>query len=362
MTRRRKRPTVGWERFSWLLAGVWIVFLVFPLSGVLSAERPLGLKVVGMALIAVFALAYLVAFFRLVIWAVMPTQVGWRLTGLAVLAATTVGVVSIAGAGGLGLLPFMVAYASFLLSPGWRIGVFGLVGVVVLTTAGALREWEMALILLPISLAIMVSAMVTSHMIQRDIGREALEKESVVVAERDRIARDVHDLLGHSLTVINLKTQLATKLVDSDPQRAKDELRAIAEITSEALAGVRATVHDRRSGGFPQAVDDAALALADAEVSVEIVGDPHQVSGPVALPLTWLMREASTNILRHALASQCRITVDAGHVVIEDDGAGLGGHREGNGIRGMRERLALVGGTLHTGRSEWGGTRLEARW
>lgn len=353
---------VDWERFSWLLAGVWIVFLVFPVSGVLGTDRPIGLKVLGLGLIAGFGAVYLLTFFRLPIWPVRPTQLPLRLAGLGGLLAAAIGVVAIVGPNGLGLAPFMVAYASFLLPPPWRLGVFAAVLAVVVTWSVALGELEMPLVLVPISLAIMVSAMVTSRLIQRDVGREALEKETAVVAERDRIARDVHDLLGHSLTVINLKTQLAARLLDSDPHRAKQELEAITAITQEALAGVRATVHDRRSGGFPQAVDDAVSALGDGEVSVQVSGDPHLVTGRVVLPLAWLVREAATNILRHASASRCRVAIEPGRVVVEDDGVGLGGRREGTGLSGMRERLALVGGTLHTGRSVWGGTRLEARW
>lgn len=186
------------------------------------------------------------------------------------------------------------------------------------------------------------------------------------IAERERIARDLHDLLGHSLSIIALKSELAHRLVVDDPTRAKAELDDVQQVAREALAEVRVAVRGYRVGsgaGLRLEVDNAERALQAAGVTLACDTDPVVIAplldaareGALALAL----REAITNVVRHARATRCEITFfDDGReygVAISDDGRG-GQGRPGHGITGMRTRVESLGGTF--AHSEAHGTKL----
>jgi len=170
------------------------------------------------------------------------------------------------------------------------------------------------------------------------------------VAERERIARDLHDVLGHTLSVITLKSELAGKLIDRDPQRAGKEIREVEEISRQALSDVRDAIRGYRSKGLLAEMAQAKSTLETAGVTVRC-----DASNIVKLPamqegvLTMAVREAVTNVVRHAQARNCSLRLEeqngACRLEIEDDGRG-GFQNEGNGLRGMRERVEMLGGTL----------------
>jgi two-component system, NarL family, sensor histidine kinase DesK len=170
------------------------------------------------------------------------------------------------------------------------------------------------------------------------------------VAERERIARDLHDVLGHTLSVITLKSELAGKLIDSDPQRAGKEIREVEEISRQALSDVRDAIRGYRSKGLVAELAQAKSTLETAGVAVRC-----DASTTMKLPalqesvLSMAVREAVTNVVRHAQAHTCTLRLEqrngSCHLEIEDDGRG-GFQTEGNGLRGMRERVEMLGGTL----------------
>jgi len=180
------------------------------------------------------------------------------------------------------------------------------------------------------------------------------------VAERERIARDLHDVLGHTLSVITLKSELAGKLIDRDPQRAGKEIREVEQISRQALSDVRDAIRGYRSQGL-------AAELAQAKTTLETAGLTVQCDAAttVKLPavqesvLSLAVREAVTNVVRHAQARTCRMRLEQQNgscrLEIHDDGLG-GSNSEGNGLRGMRERVEMLGGTLS--RSSDAGTTL----
>ncbi len=180
------------------------------------------------------------------------------------------------------------------------------------------------------------------------------------VAERERIARDLHDVLGHTLSVITLKSELAGKLIDRDPQRAGKEIREVEQISRQALSDVRDAIRGYRSQGL-------AAELAQAKTTLETAGLTVQCDAAttVKLPavqesvLSLAVREAVTNVVRHAQARTCRMRLEQQNgscrLEIHDDGLG-GSNGEGNGLRGMRERVEMLGGTLS--RSSDAGTTL----
>jgi two-component system, NarL family, sensor histidine kinase DesK len=180
------------------------------------------------------------------------------------------------------------------------------------------------------------------------------------VAERERIARDLHDVLGHTLSVITLKSELAGKLIDRDPQRAGKEIREVEEISRQALTDVRDAIRGYRAKGL-------AAELAQAKATLETAGLTVQCDAAttVKIPamqesvLSLAVREAVTNVVRHAQARSCRMRLDQQNgscrLEIHDDGLG-GPSAEGNGLRGMRERVEMLGGTLE--RANKSGTTL----
>jgi two-component system, NarL family, sensor histidine kinase DesK len=180
------------------------------------------------------------------------------------------------------------------------------------------------------------------------------------VAERERIARDLHDVLGHTLSVITLKSELAGKLIDRDPTGAGKEMREVEEISRQALSDVRDAIRGYRSRGLV-----AELALAKSTLETAGLTVQCDAATTVKLPavqesvLSLAVREAVTNVVRHAQARTCRMRLEQQNgscrLEIQDDGLGSS-NGEGNGLRGMRERVEMLGGTLH--RSTEAGTTL----
>jgi two-component system sensor histidine kinase DesK len=178
-------------------------------------------------------------------------------------------------------------------------------------------------------------------------------------AERERIARDMHDVLGHSLSLIVLKSELAGRLLDSQPSRAALEIAEIETAARQALAEVRKTITGYRSEGFASELTRAAEVLKTAGVRLKKPAKAPYLTPRHEATLSLVLREAVTNIVRHADASECSIEVfseqDRTQLVIADDGRG-NIRQEGNGLRGMRERVQELGGILSLESSR--GTRL----
>lgn len=182
-------------------------------------------------------------------------------------------------------------------------------------------------------------------------------------AERERIGRDLHDLLGHTLSLITLKMELSRKLFERDPQRSQRELAEAEQIAREALAQVRSAVT-----GFRAA--DLAAELASAHLLLESSRVHLRYSPPPAMPawieagLSMVLREAATNIARHAQANEALITInvspEAVLMDVMDDGRG-GVSANGNGLAGMRERVLALGGELQIDSPKGQGTRLKVR-
>ncbi|MFI6094623.1 sensor histidine kinase [Lentzea sp. NPDC051213] len=187
---------------------------------------------------------------------------------------------------------------------------------------------------------------------QARAGREA-RAELAVSEERLRFARDVHDLLGHRLTVIALKAELAGRLADTDPARSASEAFEAQRLASSALEEVRDAVHGYRAVDLPEQLEAVRSVLQEAGIRCSITDVP--VHGENATQLALALREACTNVLRHSTATWCMIDLveQDGEIrmTVTNDGAGKPFH-EGNGIRGMSERLAVAGGRVSADHSD----------
>lgn len=188
------------------------------------------------------------------------------------------------------------------------------------------------------------------------------------VAERERIARDLHDVLGHTLSLVVVKAQLAARLADRDAARAAGEMRDVERVARAALAEVRETIR----GYHPRLADEVARAgvlLDTAGVRADLALEDAArlgLDGAREEALALALREAVTNVVRHADARHCttRLSAVDGAVVlvVEDDGRGMLGAPEGGGLRGMRDRVEVLGGgVLHVPRAGGRGRRVEVR-
>lgn len=168
-------------------------------------------------------------------------------------------------------------------------------------------------------------------------------------AERERIARDLHDVLGRTLTLIALKSDLAARLAGSDPHAAEREIREVADAARGGLAEVRATVAGMNHAGLGREVEASRAALSTAGITCKTTGEGLVIPAANGAVLAMALREAVTNVIRHAAATHCDILLErdesAVRLTVSDNGQG-GDFHEGSGLRGMRARLSASGGRL----------------
>lgn len=352
--------TGPWQRWGWLMAVVWMVFLVYPVLALLQSRAAVGWVALGWVALVCFAVVYVVGF-------VAGMRAEWGAPGRLVRAlfwaqiACAIATIPAIDTRALSFLPYLMSYASYGLRGIWHWattlgGIAIAVGVIVVTGRFAEHFQILAIVLL-----IAVVNTVNSWLIGRSVDADRVRVQLATSEERTSIARDVHDLLGHTLTAVKLKAELAERLVDADPERAKAELAEIVHLTGEAITGVRSTVTGLRGAALGEQVRASAAALRSAGVDVEVTGDSAALSPAQSLPAGWIVREATTNVLRHAGAGRVRIVMAPGEVVVEDDGRGVHGEA-GNGMRGMRERAAAAGAVLAVDEVPGGGTRVSVTW
>lgn len=181
------------------------------------------------------------------------------------------------------------------------------------------------------------------------------------LAERERIGRDLHDLLGHTLSLITLKLELSRKLFDRDTEAARREMEEAENVARHALAEVRSAVSGIRATDLAAELASARLLLESSRVHFEYGQLPTDLPADIERGFSLIVREAATNIARHAEASAAKIEIVREHgsvrMLISDNGRG-GINIDGNGLCGMRERVRALGATLAIESPKGHGTRL----
>lgn len=183
-------------------------------------------------------------------------------------------------------------------------------------------------------------------------------------AERERIGRDLHDVLGHTLSLIVMKSELASRLMERDAQAAATQIREVEKVARDALSQIRTAVSGIRLAGLEAELANARLALLSADVQLHYQLAPVTLAAEVETVFALAVREAVTNIIRHAKARRVEIELISQknklQLHISDDGNGhaIGTLTPGNGLKGMRERLLLLGGKLTIDTGPQGGVRL----
>jgi two-component system, NarL family, sensor histidine kinase DesK len=249
-------------------------------------------------------------------------------------------------------------------APAWRylaaiLAIAGLEGAVLQLPA---YSWIPSVIFPAMIGGIVIQQHQKKRLTDRLLVAQDEAERMAMIAERERISRDLHDVLGHTLSVIVLKSELASKLATTDPVRAAEEIRDVERISREALAEVRAAVQGYRSAGLAAEVSNARRVLETAGVQLESTLDSPSLPPAQEGVLAMALREAVTNVVRHARAGVCRLDLrESGgwcEMEVADDGRG-GSLPEGNGLSGMRRRIEALGGTLELDGAT--GTRLRIR-
>jgi len=338
-----KNQDYGWTPY------VWLVYLLFFFIDPVIYHWGLDGWIKVSAAVGVFLVLYFTGYWR----------DGWRL------------VLNIAGLAALGLafLPetagagvFFIYAAAFIpfTSDAFSFTVRILVG---LEAALLLEVWLMhipAYVWVWVFGFVLVLFAVNTHYCQRRradaklrMAQEEIE-HLAKVAERERIARDLHDVLGHTLTMIVLKSELASKLMSQDAAAARAEIQAVERISRQALADVREAIRGYRAESLESEFRRACATLETAGVRVDCQPQPAGLTPAQEGVLALVLREAVTNIIRHAQARNCRLELQRVNgdfrMAIADDGCGAS-EPEGNGLRGMRERVEALGGTLQRANS-----------
>lgn len=193
------------------------------------------------------------------------------------------------------------------------------------------------------------------------LAHEEIERMAKL-AERERIARDLHDLLGHTLSIVVLKSELAQKLMARDPSRALLEMAEVERISRQGLAEVREAITGYRTTGLAAEIEHVRETLSAAGIDAAIEARPLALAPAHEAALSLALREAATNVIRHSSATRCQIRFYSqdGSALMEVHDDGRGGNAPfGNGLNGMRERVQALGGALL--RETHGGTRLLVR-
>lgn len=343
----RQRGRLG----PWM-AAIWLFFLVEPLR---ESARHLDSwrGPVGIVLTLAFAGVYLTMWIRLRAdrFDRLSLAPDWAVAGswFAALASLGVADVLVVGEHGMACAVY-VAVSSVMVFPiRWAAPVVAVIAGGSIALGAFVPGWESM-----VGLAFSVGAASLAVFGIREVWRRNLElvqahetNASLAVAnERNRFARDLHDILGHSLTVITVKAELARRLIDVDPDRTRDELADLERLSREALADVRRAVEGYRELSLTGELSRARLALEAAGIAASLPDPAPEVPEDLHELFAWVLREGVTNVLRHSDAETCTITLTPTSVEVRDDGRAAGVLTPGNGLIGLRERAAALGATL----------------
>ncbi|MDN3026554.1 histidine kinase [Streptomyces sp. S.PB5] len=354
------------RKLVWILP--WLIFLGSPVRDLTSGAHSTAATAAGWVALAAFTGTYLALVFRNMgrpfsgpavgalvallgtLAVVLCLTLGEPWIGLFVYVSVTCGAT----------LPQRIAY--------WAVGANTVAMVLVGLHVGS-DDWSLILVVLLLGFAMMGVKQLVRTTVELRKAR-ATVAQLAANEERLRLARDLHDLLGHSLSLITLKSELAGRMLPDHPDKAARQVADIEQVSRQALVDVREAVTGYRRPRLGAELAGAQVALTAAAVTAELPADPDLAGVPeeAGSALAWALREAVTNVVRHSGATRCTIellrrqTLDGPvlELSVEDNGSGGSGKGPGNGLTGLTERLEKAGGTLEAGRTKRG-FRLVAR-
>lgn len=333
-----------------LFSAVWLVFLVFPAVSVINAPGSPGARALGLTGLGLFAVLYVLSWIREILLPGRGKLANCLLWCLVLLLPLTLLLPLVAPAITF-TTPFFLAVCIFRLPLRESLIAAAVIGVLAfgswLLLVGP-QGWMVPLLSLGPAWLILLASRVV---MERSMVNEDLKRELELARQRETVGRDVHDILGHSLTVISVKVQLAQRLLETDPQRARQELDDVLALSRESLTDVRATVGELRQPELSVQVVQARTALRSAGITAHVPATVAPVPEQWRAAFAWILREAVTNVVRHSRAGTCWIALTSRSLSVTDDGVGLARAREGaaaassdgTGLDGMCERAEKAG-------------------
>jgi two-component system sensor histidine kinase DesK len=362
---------------------VFLVYLVQPVHDAFRHPHSTAYRIAVVTLVAAYSVSFLV------IWPFVPRLAKWqKVAAVAWLTVFPIAVAALAGPGALVFMTYTIVIAVLTLPRNLAVGLgFGTAALLFLLTwtRDGVPDWSGALILAVTTIA-MYGFAELSRTVNALRAAQSRVAELAVAEERNRVARDLHDVLGHSLTTITVKAGLARRLMErGDLARAMAESRDVEGLARQAVADVRTTVSGYRTVSLPAELVGAREALRAAGITADL---PHAVDNvPPSLReiFGYVLREGVTNVIRHSGATRCEVRLGASWLEIRDNGRGTAGGRSdgaatgtapaapeatgvgpnghwpaGHGLTGLAERLRAVGGELTAGPGPDGGFVLRA--
>ena len=355
----------GVGRFGWIFAAVWLFFLYQPLEAAWRSRVALPWRLVGVTALLLFAVGFIgfsARWRRLRITdAPRSTEPVW----LALALGTALLAVAAPSGGEATLAGLVYISVTGVMNLPLRQGIGVVVGcvVAVLVLPRVVPGWTASDSAVGSVLLGSFAGYGVSQVLERNTQLARAREQLVdlaVAQERARMSRDVHDILGHSLTVITVKSELVGRLLEAVPpgpaaDRARAEVADVERLSREALADVRATVSGVREVSLTGELAAARQALEAAGITADLPSAVDEVPASHRELFAWALREGVTNVVRHAGAGWCGVRLTPDCIEIRDDGRGPADCSGGSGLAGLRSRATAAGARLETARSPEGG-------
>lgn len=378
----RRRQIGRWGAF---FAIAWLAFLIPQVTdaarlGTLRGDLAVGVYVA-------FAGVYVLAAFGMRGTIRLPTEVERAAakrrvrSALLVLTALSGGTLLLIGVDGLATFPYLAVVGAFALGRYAIVWVLGCAAAAEALGVAYGQLWDdasgTALGTLSTGLGVWAFVLVMQRQAERVRATRA-EGELALETERGRFARDLHDIVGHSLSVITVKAALAQRLLDADPASARRELDDVERLARDALDDVRSAVVGYRAISLPAELATARAVLEASGIEADLPMTAEGIPTRLRELFAWTVREGVTNVVRHSGARRCTVRLTPDSITVEDDGRGnqrgpaggttawdrtagdraAGGRAGGSGLIGLRERAAAAGAAVLTEQPDGGGFRL----
>ena len=357
---------------------IWAVFVVFPVANAIGEPGTAGERALTIAAAVAFVVAYVLI---IITWRVGPRAAPHTIACQVVMMVLA-GLLTIFSDPGWGFLFCYCGAAGAMMIGGgagfWTLALCAVLAGVLPALAGASGGAIVSFAASTAGIGLLMLLMRNLRLRNEELSTARAELARMAVAEeRERFARDLHDLLGHTLSVITLKAELAGRLLPARPEAAAAEVGDLERVARAALSEVREAVSGYRRPTLERELAGARMALAAARIEVAIDEDRAPLlSADAEAVLAWGVREGATNVIRHSRARRCTIIVagdgQTAGVEISDDGVGEGPRSRaggtvidgagggpaglaGNGLAGLAERARAVGGRVSAGAGEAGG-------
>jgi two-component system sensor histidine kinase DesK len=341
--------------YRWYLGTIFgLAYQAYEVVYIWTSTGSTGYKLLATAVLTVFYLGYIVL--PPLVW---PEHARVRILAIAIYWAATLALLPFLGVFLIWVWILVVAMTAFCWLPAAASVVITVLIAGTQVALASTAQFGSGTLFAPFVTATVAVSLfaVTSQISANRKLRDAQAAIASLAAadERARLARDLHDVLGHSLTVVAVKSELAGRLVELDPAKAFAEIRDIEALARTALVDLRAAVTAYRDMNLDSELATARTALDAAGIRAHLPSDGSNAEEALRPLFSWVLREGVTNVIRHSRAQECWVELGAQSLVVRDDGLGVPRHRHGNGLTGLTERAVEAGARLTAANGKDGG-------